>query len=234
MAADNKYCLSKSLFILTLGEYMKVLFILASLTIFSTAYGEVLTVNPKRLVKIIGNISMGSASTISNEIHNFTADASKEPVFIMLNSPGGVVPGGLHIIDAINAVKANNIKVKCFVGSVAASMAFAIFTFCDERYSLANSGLLFHPMSLSVSNRKIKELYNIMVVFTAVEDRLKAHMRKILGMDEKLFEQHYQAETLWGAEGLNKVAPGFVKVVDDIKGVSDLFTSTKGNSFFQR
>ena len=184
------------------------------------------TVDPTRLVKIIDTIGFDIIENEAKQIHKL-AQKGKQPIFLLLNSPGGSVAAGTTVLDAINAAKHNGIQVKCVVGSLAASMAFVILTHCDERYTLENSKLLFHPMSLSGRNMKVEHLATIIPLMYASELAMKKRMRQALKMDEAKFDAHYRAETLWEAHELAKESPGFLKIIKDIKGVPDIFTFTK-------
>ncbi len=95
-----------------------------------------------RLVILSGVIDE-SILVKANELVAF-GESSKKAIDIVINSPGGSVSHGLAFIQAMRDIKAKGIVIRCFVPTLAASMAFNIFTQCSERYVLPYSQLLFH------------------------------------------------------------------------------------------
>lgn len=101
------------------------------------------TASKKRLVVINTEIDdrvLGSA----NQLYSL-AEQSKAPIDVLIDSPGGYIHHGLYFIQAMKALQAQGIVIRCHVPSFAASMAYVIFTQCTERYALPYAQLLFHP-----------------------------------------------------------------------------------------
>lgn len=209
---------------------------LLMLGLTTTALGTTLKVDSKRLVRIIDNITSSVVGNQARLIHQLGA-RSKQPIFILLNSPGGSVSAGSSVIDAIEAVQSKGVVVKCFSGSLAASMAFNIMAYCNERFALARTKLMFHPMSLSVQGAKVQHLHTILALMYAQERRLMAKLLVELGgTDARDFYAHYAAETLWDAAELDAKWPKFLTIVKDITGVRDVFSykRTLNSPKFQR
>lgn len=181
----------------------------------STSYAETsLDVDPLRLVKIEGEVNAG----IMDQAEQLTklATVSKDPVYVLINSAGGGVYEGLQFVDAIKAVQARGVVVKCFVPNIAMSMAFVIYTQCNERYAMKYSLLLFHPMRATLMGAyRADELGDLSSSLRMLEEPLVAEMIARTRIPRAEFMRNYQAETIWTAEMLLARSPGFLRVVTD-------------------
>ena len=193
--------------------------------------------DPKRVVKLIGSVD-GSQIKVAQEIDRLSS-ADQTPIFMLINSPGGSVVTGLIIVDAMRQAQHKGVKFHCASAVMAASMAFTILSECDTRATLANTRLLFHPMSFTGLSGRVQELSVLMVTAVKEELRLAAVVRTSLGVSKQFFNRHYFAETFWTAEALlleikNKK---FLSVVPRIEGFGkDVFTYQRPEirpSFFQ-
>ena len=102
----------------------------------------------ERTLTVIGPIGAGAIET-AHKIERLSAKSS-DPIYIVINSPGGGVLAGSQLSQAMDIARARDVKVVCAVGSMAASMAFQLLPHCTERYALPNSLLLFHPSRVFV------------------------------------------------------------------------------------
>lgn len=103
--------------------------------------------NGKRQVDLdeeIGESTLEAASLLYE-----LAEESSKPIDVVIDSPGGSVSHGLYFIQAMKAVQAKGIVIRCVVPRFAASMAYTIFTQCSERYTLPYAQLLFHAPRIS-------------------------------------------------------------------------------------
>ena len=118
-----------------------------TLTTTQSLTAQTVDFNQKRSITlqvVIDERTLGKA----NELAAF-AEVSDEPIDILISSPGGVISHGLYFIQSMKAAQAKGIKVRCYVSTLAASMAYTIFTQCSERYALPYSTLLFHAPRIS-------------------------------------------------------------------------------------
>lgn len=206
--------------------------LLAAMLVFSTsAVAKSLTVDPKRTVKIVGQIGGDAISKYAEKIHKLID--KKKPIYLVINSPGGMVLPGTTVIDAIEAAKFNGAEVHCVAGSLAASMAFQMFAHCTHRYAFAHTKLMFHPMSVGGVGGRVSELATLLKYFARVERDMKKKLLKELGLPKDVFEAHYMAETMWEARHLKAMAPKFMTIVREVRGVGKLFTLTEGRSNYQ-
>lgn len=198
-------------------------------TFTTTAYGKTINFNKDRLIEIIDVIDEETFIRVPGLIYQMS-QTSKEPIYMMINSPGGEVVAGATVIDAMTTAQSTGIKFICGSGVMAASMAFSILAHCDERYTLKNTKLLFHPISMT--GRVIfKHLRAELESEELEEDAFIDKLIETMGVERDFFMRHYMNETLWAAHVLKRYAPKFIEVVDNITGSSKLFTVIKPKPF---
>lgn len=191
---------------------------------------KTLIVNQNRLVEVIGVVNMSIIEGPAKRVEELSRDSS-DPIYILLNSPGGSVTAGTSMIDAVKIAKHRGAEVVCFSGVLAASMAFNIMAHCDRRYAFENTKLLFHPVSLSGRGMRLAELIISAESMAKEEKRMMNFLRAKLGLSWKDFHRHYFAETLWTGQGLESYAPDFLEILSDVRGVDNLFVFTKPRKF---
>ena len=125
---------------------------------------------------------------------------------------------GLQFINAMLSAQGRGVTIKCYVGGMAASMAFQIFAHCDKRYATKYALLLWHPATTSVVGANAQELAYTADRLVTLEGALLPILLDALRMDKDLFMYHYKNQTLWTAEELTDVAPDFLKIVYDVPG----------------
>lgn len=108
---------------------------------------KVLKLNPKRTIVIEEQISMLS-ERFADQILELGDD--KEPIVILIDSPGGSVFSGEKILSAMEAVK-SEIYTVC-VG-MCASMAAIIHQYGTKRLATDRSVLMFHDAAGMISGR---------------------------------------------------------------------------------
>lgn len=173
---------------------------------------------------ITGDFILGKAEEL-----NQLAASSKEPINLIINSPGGSVFAGLLFINSMIAAQAEGIKIRCYVPGMAASMAFQIYIFCDERYALEYSMLLWHPPRISgymtLTPKKLQDMSERMN--TLEKELVGPLMKKLYMIPKKVFLFHYHNETFHLGTELNKLTSGrFLSIVKTMPGV-DLGTSAR-------
>ncbi len=152
------------------------------------------------------------------------AGKSRKPISLVINSPGGSIYMGLQLMSAISVVQQRGVRVRCFVPVLAASMAFQIMSVCDERYTLQYTLLLFHPArSVLMGAFTYDELEYQGAQLRDLDNKLKSDLARRLGMDRKVYDYHYEHETLWLASDLNAMAGGYFTIVEDFTGVDAPF-----------
>lgn len=100
-------------------------------------------VTQSRTIRIIGEINDDTASYICSEIR-YLSKNSKEPLTLILNSPGGSISAGMAIYDTLNA---SGCEVTTVVEGMAASMAAFLATCAatkGRRFCQPNAEIMVH------------------------------------------------------------------------------------------
>lgn len=109
-------------------------------SVFAT---EVIELKERNFITIRGPIGGISTTNWINQMNDISVDT----LYIYLSSPGGSVMDGMKIIDQIETLSAQGVKVVC-IADFAASMAFVILQHCPYRVSTKSAILMQHQMSL--------------------------------------------------------------------------------------
>jgi ATP-dependent protease ClpP protease subunit len=155
---------------------------------------------------------------------------SKKPIKVYINSGGGSIYAGMQFINAMIAAQKRGVKFKCYVTGIAMSMAFQIYTYCDQRYALPFSLLLWHPPRISgidaltpaAARMALREL-------TELEKELIPQLVSSLGLNKRYVMLHYKDETVWTARRLERVTDGFLHVITNIPGTSGVWNDGPGS-----
>lgn len=107
-----------------------------------------------RLVYIYGEIRGDNSPAIVQQL--LTLGSSVEPIYILINSPGGSVLAGATIISAIQASKA---PVNTVCVELCASMAAMIHQYGTNRLVINRSILMFHPASGGGSDGEVDKQF---------------------------------------------------------------------------
>lgn len=188
----------------------------------ATSFARTVEVNPKRTIEIRGVIAANGLDYAEQVAA--LADSSGEPIHIVINSPGGSVVTGSQILQAMHIAKSRGHEIRCYVPMLAASMGFQVLVHCDKRYALEHALLLFHPMRMGMNGGATADQ------FLYYGRRLRAwevpfinDLLAALRISKKTFFYHYNYETMWMGYEFKTLSPGFLQIVDDIKGVKNLF-----------
>jgi ATP-dependent protease ClpP protease subunit len=187
------------------------------------AFSEVPAINKDRAVYIGGPISNGNILPLGVKLLEYVAKDKTKPVTIILNSPGGDVLTGFLFINYMERVKAQGVKINCYVQHMAASMAFQILLHCDKRYALANSLLLWHPARIyllaeALTAERAKVLADEL---TVINQRIfRELVMGLAGLNPEEILRHFGLETLHFAADLQALTDGkFITVERSIPGL---------------
>lgn len=96
-----------------------------------------------RQVRLDGGIRGHMIQSAQRDFWRYDKE-SNEPIWLMINSPGGSVEAGLILIDTFQALKS---PVYCLIESRAYSMAAITLVFCDKKYILRHGTIMLHEAS---------------------------------------------------------------------------------------
>jgi ATP-dependent protease ClpP protease subunit len=206
---------------------LMILFLTGFLTTASNASVKSLTIDSARTLRVEGSISKDIVKT-ANQLMNL-ANKSRKPIYIVINSQGGLVAPGSIFLNAMQAVQARGVKLFCIVPTMAMSMAMTIFATCQHRYAMPHARLLWHRMSFGLRGRlTIQDLSIKLKEYRAIEKAILDPVRNIMKMPEVIFRYHLDNETQHVASILKaSVSPKAFEIIEDVIGVDNLFPEPK-------
>jgi len=188
-------------------------------------FAEVPAIDPARAVYINGVIMDNNLQPLGVKLMEFAAKDSTKPVSVIINSPGGEVNSGYIFVDYMARVQSMGVKVNCYVKHIAASMAFQIFLYCDNRYIISSSLLLWHPARVSVQpSLGQEEAAALAAGLAEMNARIFAVLLyRVTGISEENLLKHWVLGTLHTASDLNELTHGkFMTVVPAIPGLLEI------------
>ena len=181
-----------------------------------------LEINPKRTLFVDGPITSQTIYSVNGILDLKGTD----PIYFVINSPGGSVLAGMQVLTMMRILKSRGVELHCVVPMMAASMAFQMLAECTHRYAFEYSLLLWHPIRINARNISLtpKLARDLARDMTRYEKPMVEVLLRELGIDKKVFYRHYYNETLHLGGGLKKIAPGFLTIIEDIKGIKNPFS----------
>ena len=117
---------------------------------------------------------------------------SRDPIYLVINSPGGSV---LHGATVINAMKAAQGTVITVCTQMCASMAAMIFEYGDERWMMDQSLLMFHPASSMMEGELDKMVSRLSAIQRFIR-RIEEHIALRAGLTIDQYKLR-AAEEIW-------------------------------------
>lgn len=169
-----------------------------------------------RALSIQGVVQAPGILKQANQLISLSTE-NKEPITLIINSPGGEVFSGFHFINAMEVVKSRGVRLDCYVTGMAASMAFQFLAHCDRRFALPFSLLLWHPVRIGIQGILTPaSAEGLTKELKLIESAMLPPLMKALDLDDSLFFEHYYRETFWTANSLMEISPNFLRIVRDI------------------
>lgn len=219
---------------------MKFLLSFISALLFTTALAKEpkVSLDPKRTIILEGPIGGEALEVVSYALDKLAKEKDK-PIDLVITSPGGSILAGYLIIDKMDHLRAQGIKFRCFVHTIAASMAFQTLLHCDEKYATPHAILLWHPVRVfwrgALTQVEAANLVKGLETSNKVVlDDLKQNLNSI---SEENLMYHFYQETLHQAISMKDIAPDFFDYIgSDIGNLYEtkVAASTAGISFLQQ
>lgn len=188
----------------------------------ASAKPRVFEANAGRIIVVEGVID-GKVLRKADALVYLTKE-SKEPVTIVINSPGGSILAGMQFMSAMDIAKSRGVTLRCVVPMFAASMAFHILAACDERYALRNALFLWHgPRTDLMGTFTSRDLDVISESLTRFGDMLDPQLIKALSISDEEFYYYYHSDAILTVRDLIRLSVYFIKPVDDIKNFNENF-----------
>lgn len=112
---------------------------------------KTVNLNYERSIILYGEIDENSVNPIINTLITLNKQSEIEPIFLIINSPGGYISDGMRLINTIEAIKAPVIGI---IDGGAYSMAAVIALYVNRLYMMEEADMMFHQASYSISGRR--------------------------------------------------------------------------------
>lgn len=183
-----------------------------SLFAIAASAKDAVTLSPERTIVLAGVITDAIVGPTISTMEKLSK--SGKDIDIIISSPGGSVIAGNLIVDRMSQLKHDGVKFRCFVRDLAASMAFQLLLFCDERYATPHSFLLWHPVRIFAQGVMTAQAASSLATQLEQADEVALHdLRAHMSMGEAELVSHFYNETLHQALNLQSTCPGFFKDV---------------------
>jgi len=194
-------------------KLVMALTIFASLILTQDVFSIVST-DYERSIKISGPIQ--NLEQEKDKLLEYS-NKSSEPVYIIIDSPGGSVLAGLRFIQIMDRAKAKGVEIRCIVEGMAASMAMHIFGNCSTRYAFETSLLLWHPAYVYVRGAPIttKEAERLKTQLILLTQLLEKRLRDALALPREVYDEYYYNEYFVAGHSLNSMSPNFMTLIQD-------------------
>lgn len=185
-----------------------------------------LSVDPAKALVISGPIGRGNILPIGKQLIDM-ANAGETSVDLIISSPGGEVTTGFLFLNMMETAKESGLHIRCFVPTVAASMAFSILVHCDERHILDKSFLLWHRAAVTLGGgmfsggtaMRSPELAKLAEDLAKLDQLILREVSAALQIDGAIVSYHFDAQTLHTGSDLAALAPKFCQTHTSIPGV---------------
>lgn len=156
-------------------------------------------------------------------------------VDLVINSPGGSVYTGFKFVSVLEDTRSRGIRINCFVGGMAASMAFQILLHCDERHVLDRSFLLWHRARVMMGGMggqpmTAPQLGVLSADLNSTDSLIFSEVTKYLGgesLSPEVLRYHFENETMHVGENLGKSLPKAFQSHAAIPGLYEALANKK-------
>ena len=141
-------------------------------------------------VNVLGPITSSSVDAVLYELnHPRTLESMNETqsITLFINSPGGSVHAGSHLLQYMRALQEQDITVRCIAENFM-SMAFILFQACDERLVLPHSIGMQHQMSFALRG-EIESMRTSFEMHDAVNNKLIDMEVERIGISREAYDQ---------------------------------------------
>lgn len=159
-----------------------------------------------KIVRFYGEVNPNSERTFMEGL--LASFRSPGDVVILIDSPGGYVVNGAHMIQGLLAFKPPGVRSVCVVTGEAASMAFNFLSFCDVRLALEGRELLFHKVAASgflpfrMTEANLKAVADELA---RLDEPYRKRNAKLLGLSLKQYDLMASMEMALKAETLARM-----------------------------
>lgn len=203
-------------------------FLLIFCLMVTSAWSKTITLTSENCVTLRGPVTGESVAELMQDLHEVSKRGSKdEPIYLVLNTPGGSVFAGLDLIEYMNSLKRPVHVVAVF----AASMGFQILQNGNTRYITKTGTIMSHRASGGFSG-DIPQQVNSR--FKHVLDVLEKMDEQVISRTNGKWNKKTYMELIrdeYWAVGSNAIEDGFADEVASLTCASDLDGSKEKDVF---
>lgn len=188
----------------------------------------ILTVDTQRTIVLAGIVAQ-NAMYNAFQIEALTA-ISKRPIYVAINSPGGLVFTGAMMMDSMRKARKAGVNIRCVVVGESYSMGFNVLTECNEVYYTEKATFLFHPIRVHMEGVGLgKQLIQIGHEMDTMDKLLIGRISQYTGLDMEVLVKAYYEEKLWtGKELAVNSASRWLVPVRGVEGLPKAVFEWKG------
>ena len=163
-----------------------------ALLAYSTAVGAYrhIQLEENSFVNIIGPITTSLTDSVIHHLHHplllESIEANKTVTFF-INSPGGSVHAGTHLLQYMRALQEQDVIIQCIAENFM-SMAFVLFQACDVRMITPHSIGMQHQMSFSLRG-EMETMRTTFQMHDAINDQLIAMETEKIQISREEYDQ---------------------------------------------
>jgi len=147
--------------------------------------------NAKRVVYLNDEVNYQTSSALVQSLKELE-EKSTEPIYMLIDSPGGSVVDGAAVISQMEASKA---PIYTVCTRLCASMAAMIHSYGHKRYALDRAILMYHPASAGAQGQ-VKNMISLLKTLDRYTNKMVANIVKRSKISRSEFDSLVSYE-LW-------------------------------------
>lgn len=151
-----------------------------------------LRLNPNRTLFLTSPVEQFTVNELVNNLRQMEKTNNVDPIYLLIDSPGGSVLDGAQLISQMEAMKAP-VHTVCL--KICASMAALIHQYGKKRYALDRSVLMFHPASGGAQGQ-VDNMISRLKTIKRYVNKFNAYIINRSGINEEEFNKMMSYE-LW-------------------------------------
>ncbi|MEH6402492.1 MAG: ATP-dependent Clp endopeptidase proteolytic subunit ClpP [Sneathiella sp.] len=152
----------------------------------------------ERIIFLTGQVHDGVASLITAQLLFLEAENPKKPIFMYINSPGGVVTSGLAMYDTMQYIRPD-VATVC-IGQAASMGSFLLAAGAKgQRFALPNARVMIHQPSGGAQGQATDIQIQALEI-QRTKDRLNDLYVKHTGKDLKTIQDSMERDNFMSAE----------------------------------
>lgn len=177
----------------------------------------IIRLNEKNTVLLMGPVDKYSVMLVNSELRKLNKSLpSKEPIYLILATPGGSVIDGMDIVNLAQSLD----RPVHTITSFAASMGFVIAQHLNKRYILQNGILMSHRMKASAQGEVGGEMDEELAFAKAISREISKVCAERMSMELEAYEKRVSDEWwLYGQHAVENKAADEVVTVDCSEGL---------------